>query len=93
MFIGLQVSRLHTDLGRSPLDIDQHRLASTVRQFFLSGAVPHETVEDYPGVFYWAMVGAYLAAFLPALMASATPDFASLPMPHRRGRAATLAGH
>lgn len=81
VFIGLQVSRLHTDLGRSPLDIDQHRLANTVRQFFLTGEIPHETVEDYPGVFYWFMVGAYLAAFLPALMTGATADFAGLPMP------------
>jgi hypothetical protein len=81
MFVGLQVSRLHADLGRSPLDIDQHRLANTVRQFFLTGEIPHETVEDYPGVFYWVMVGAYLAVFLPALMTGAAADFAELTMP------------
>lgn len=75
----LQASGLWEDIGRTPLDIDENRLATTVRAFFQSGEIPHRTVEDYPGIFYWLVVASYVPAFLIALSTGATTSFGALP--------------
>jgi hypothetical protein len=49
------------DLGHTPLDIDESRLASSVKHFFDTGQLEHLTVEHYPGVVFWLFT---LASFL-----------------------------
>ena len=46
---------LGSDLGHVPLDIDEGRLATSVRHFFLKGEILHETVEHYPGLVFWML--------------------------------------
>jgi 4-amino-4-deoxy-L-arabinose transferase-like glycosyltransferase len=64
----VRLPSLGSDLGHVPLDIDEARLASSVRHFFLKGEIRHETVEHYPGVVFWLLTAASLFAYLRALM-------------------------
>jgi 4-amino-4-deoxy-L-arabinose transferase-like glycosyltransferase len=41
------------DLGHTPLDIDENRLAASVKHFFDTGGIDHRTVEHYPGAVFW----------------------------------------
>ena len=59
---------LGSDLGHVPLDIDEGRLATSVRHFFLKGELLHETVEHYPGLVFWILTASSLFAYLRALM-------------------------
>jgi 4-amino-4-deoxy-L-arabinose transferase-like glycosyltransferase len=52
---------LGADLGHTPLDNDESRLASSVRHFFNTGQLEHLTVEHYPGAVFWLFT---LASFL-----------------------------
>ena len=52
---------LDGDLGHTPLDIDESRLASSVKHFFDTGQLEHLTVEHYPGAVFWLFT---LASFL-----------------------------
>jgi 4-amino-4-deoxy-L-arabinose transferase-like glycosyltransferase len=49
------------DLGHVPLDIDENRLAASVKHFFDTGQLEHLTVEHYPGAVFWLFT---LASFL-----------------------------
>src|SRR6266542_541454 len=49
------------DLGHTPLDIDESRLAASVKRFFDTGQLEHLTVEHYPGAVFWLFT---LASFL-----------------------------
>jgi 4-amino-4-deoxy-L-arabinose transferase-like glycosyltransferase len=62
---------LGSDLGHVPLDIDEGRLATSVRHFFLKGEILHQTVEHYPGLVFWMMTASSLLAYLRALMGGA----------------------
>ena len=53
------------DIGHVPLDIDEARLASSVRHFFVKGEILHETVEHYPGLVFWLLVAGF-AGRVPA---------------------------
>lgn len=64
----VRLPSLGSDLGHVPLDIDEARLASSVRHFFLKGEILHETVEHYPGLVFWLLSAASLLAYLRALM-------------------------
>jgi 4-amino-4-deoxy-L-arabinose transferase-like glycosyltransferase len=55
------------DLGHTPLDIDERRVAANVRQFFASGRVGHEHIEHYPGVVFWLFAASSLLSFLRGL--------------------------
>jgi hypothetical protein len=46
------------DLGHTPLDIDENRLAASVKHFFDTGAIDHRTVEHYPGAVFWLFAAA-----------------------------------
>jgi 4-amino-4-deoxy-L-arabinose transferase-like glycosyltransferase len=71
---------LGSDLGHQPLDIDEARLASSVRHFFVRGEILHETVEHYPGLVFWLMTAASLVAYLRALMSGAIPSVLEAPI-------------
>jgi 4-amino-4-deoxy-L-arabinose transferase-like glycosyltransferase len=56
-----------SDLGHTPLDIDERRVAANVRDFLLNGEVRHAHIEHYPGVVYWLFVGSSFLSFLRGL--------------------------
>jgi len=56
-----------SDLGHTPLDIDERRLAANVRQFLVSGEFHHSHIEHYPGAAYWLFVASSFLAFLRGL--------------------------
>ena len=55
------------DLGHTPLDIDENRLAGSVKHFFDTGAVDHQTVEHYPGAVFWLFAGASFVSYVRGL--------------------------
>jgi 4-amino-4-deoxy-L-arabinose transferase-like glycosyltransferase len=55
------------DLGHSPLDIDEDRLAGNVKHFFVTGELRHDTVEHYPGLVFWMFSGAEFLSYLRGL--------------------------
>jgi len=57
-----------SDLGHTPLDIDEDRLAGNVKHFFATGEVVHTTVEHYPGLAFWIFTGSSFLAYLSALL-------------------------
>lgn len=46
------------DIGHTPLDIDENRLAASVKHFFDTGTLDHRTVEHYPGAVFWLFAAA-----------------------------------
>ena len=58
---------LGADLGHTPLDIDESRLASSVKHFFDTGQLEHLTVEHYPGAVFWLFAFASFLHYLRAL--------------------------
>jgi 4-amino-4-deoxy-L-arabinose transferase-like glycosyltransferase len=78
--IVLRLPSIGADLGHQPIDIDEHRLASNVKQFFVTGDIGHRTVEHYPGAFFWAVTGASLLLYLHGLMEGAFYTIRSMPL-------------
>jgi 4-amino-4-deoxy-L-arabinose transferase-like glycosyltransferase len=58
---------LSSELGHTPLDIDEHRLAANVAHFFATGELLHDTVEHYPGAVFWLFSAASFFGFLHSL--------------------------
>jgi 4-amino-4-deoxy-L-arabinose transferase-like glycosyltransferase len=58
---------LSSELGHTPLDIDEHRLAANVAHFFATGELLHDTVEHYPGAVFWLFSAASFLGFLYSL--------------------------
>jgi 4-amino-4-deoxy-L-arabinose transferase-like glycosyltransferase len=59
--LALRLPGLSNELGHTPIDMDESRLASNVQHFFVTGELRHETVEHYPGAVFWLFVaGAFL---------------------------------
>ena len=71
---------LGSDIGHVPLDIDEARLASSVRHFFVKGEILHETVEHYPGLVYWLLVAGSLIEYLRALTSGAIRSILEAPI-------------
>ncbi len=76
----VRVPGFASDLGQSPLDVDEQRVAASVRQFFVSGVPRHEHIEQYPGAVYWLFAGSSFAAFLGGLTGGTTPTVARMPV-------------
>jgi 4-amino-4-deoxy-L-arabinose transferase-like glycosyltransferase len=55
------------DLGHTPLDIDENRLAASVKHFFDTGAIDHRTVEHYPGAVFWLFAAASFVHYVRGL--------------------------
>lgn len=76
----VRVPGLAADLGHQPLDIDEHRVAANVKQFFVTGEIGHRTVEHYPGVLFWMLTGTSLLMFLHGLMDGAFASVRGMPI-------------
>ena len=76
----IRLPSIGADLGHQPIDIDEHRLASNVKQFFVTGEIGHRTVEHYPGAFFWALTGASLLMYLHGLMEGTFYTIRSMPL-------------
>ena len=69
-----------SDLGRAPLDIDEHRFAASVKHFFVTGELQHATVEHYPGAVFWLFSAASFLNFLRGLTHGMTTPVSDLPV-------------
>src|SRR6188472_4707776 len=67
----VRLPSIGADFGHQPPDIDGHRLASSIRHYFLTGQIEHRTVEHYPGLVFWGMSASALALFFWTLMTGA----------------------
>jgi 4-amino-4-deoxy-L-arabinose transferase-like glycosyltransferase len=65
--VAVRLPGFASDLGHTPLDIDEERLAANVRHYFLTGEVRHEHIEHYPGAVFWLFAASSLLVFLRAL--------------------------
>jgi 4-amino-4-deoxy-L-arabinose transferase-like glycosyltransferase len=66
--LAARVTGLGADLGHQPPDIDGHRLAASIRNYFVTGDIEYRTVEHYPGIVFWAMSASALVTFVWGLM-------------------------
>ena len=76
----IRLPSIGADLGHQPIDIDEHRLATNVKQFFVTGEIGHRTVEHYPGAFFWALTGASLLMYLHGLMEGTFHTIRGMPL-------------
>lgn len=76
----IRMVSIGADLGHQPLDIDEHRVASNVRQFFVEGKVGYHTVEHYPGILFWLLTGSSLLVYLHGLMDGAFASVLGMPL-------------
>jgi 4-amino-4-deoxy-L-arabinose transferase-like glycosyltransferase len=76
----VRLPSIAADLGRQPLDIDEHRLSASLKHFFVTGTIDHLTVEHYPGVVFWAMAAASMLAYLGGLMSGAFVSIQGMPV-------------
>jgi len=67
----VRLPSIGADLGHQPPDIDGHRLAASIRHYFLTGSIEYRTVEHYPGIVFWAMSASSLGLFMWGLMRGA----------------------
>ena len=63
----IRLAGFGADLGHQPFDIDEHRLASNVKHYFVTGELRHTTVEHYPGLVFWLFSGASFVGFVAGL--------------------------
>ncbi len=68
------------DLGHVALQIDENRLNQSVLNLFRTGDINYRTVEHYPGVHYWLLVGTYLLAYVWGLMSDVATTLARMPV-------------
>jgi hypothetical protein len=76
----MRMTSIGADLGHQPLDIDEHRVASNVKQFFVEGKVGYHTVEHYPGILFWLLTGSSLLVYLHGLMDGAFASVRGMPL-------------
>ena len=62
--IAVRLAGINTELGHTPLDMDEQRFAENVRHFFATGELAHETVEHYPGAVFWMFAAASFLGYL-----------------------------
>jgi 4-amino-4-deoxy-L-arabinose transferase-like glycosyltransferase len=67
----VRLPSIGADFGHQPPDIDGHRLADSIRHYFLTGEIEHRTVEHYPGLVFWGMSASALILFFWKLMTGA----------------------
>jgi len=66
--LALRLWGINRDLGHIALGIDENRLNASVLHLFQTGEIEYRTVEHYPGIHYWMLVGTYLLAYIRGLM-------------------------
>ncbi|HEX5473707.1 MAG TPA: glycosyltransferase family 39 protein [Vicinamibacterales bacterium] len=75
-----RVPGLNGELGHQPLDVDENRLATNVKQFFVKGDLNHDTVEHYPGAVFWMFSGASFIGYMHQLTSGAVVQPAHIPV-------------
>jgi hypothetical protein len=75
----MRLSGIRSDLGHTPLDVDENRLAGTVLTFFRTGQIDHSTTENYPGITFWLLAGADLFVYLAALTRGGASSLNAVP--------------
>jgi len=80
--LALRMFGIARDLGHVPLDIDENRLNASVLHLFRTGDIDYETVEHYPGIHYWTLVGTYVVAYLWGLMSDVATALGRMPAEH-----------
>jgi 4-amino-4-deoxy-L-arabinose transferase-like glycosyltransferase len=75
----MRLSGISGDLGHTPVDVDENRLARSVLSFFRTGQIDHSTTENYPGIAFWLLAGSDLFVYLTALTQGAARDLNSVP--------------
>jgi 4-amino-4-deoxy-L-arabinose transferase-like glycosyltransferase len=78
--LAVRIPGFDSDLGHVPIDIDENRFASNVKDFFVTGQVGHETVEHYPGVVFWMFSGASFLSFLRGVVGGNVAEPRLLPV-------------
>jgi 4-amino-4-deoxy-L-arabinose transferase-like glycosyltransferase len=76
----IRVPAIGRDLWHVPLDIDEHRLAASVKHFFVTGAIDHQTVEHYPGLVFWIVTASSFVAYMRALTGGVIRDISQMPL-------------
>jgi hypothetical protein len=76
----VRLPRYAIDIGRTPLDIDENRLAANVQHYFLTGEVRHTHIEHYPGIVFWFFAASSLLTYLRALTSNAIVWVDQLPV-------------
>jgi len=67
-------------IGHQPLDMDEERLASNVKHYFVTGQIEHAQIEQYPGVVFWVFSAASFQSYLHELTRGRTRTPADLPL-------------
>ena len=78
--VAVRLPHLNGELGHTPIDIDENRLAENVRHFFATGELVHTTVEHYPGAVFWLFSAASFAGYMRLLSAGRPIPAALLPV-------------
>ncbi len=78
--VWIRLAGVDVDLGHSPVDGDESRVATNVLHFFQTGEVNHGTVEDYPGILFWILTASSLFVYLTALMQGTVHYIANAPL-------------
>ena len=65
--VAVRLPGFASDLGHTPLDIDEQRVSANVRHYFLTGEVRHTHIEHYPGAVFWLFSASSLLFFVRAL--------------------------
>jgi 4-amino-4-deoxy-L-arabinose transferase-like glycosyltransferase len=76
----VRLPAIGADLGHTPLDIDEERLAGNVRHFFETGELVHTTVEHYPGLAFWIFAGSSFLAYLSGLVLGSASHVHRMPV-------------
>ena len=80
MALAVRLAGFASDLGHAPLDIDEHRFASTVKHFFVTGELLHDTVEHYPGMVFWLFSVASFLSYLRGLVGGTATAVDAVPV-------------
>lgn len=75
----IRFAALTQDLGHVGVGIDENRLNTSILHFLRTAEIDHRTVEHYPGVHYWLLVGTYVLAFVRGLMDGVADNLARMP--------------
>lgn len=67
--LAIRLPRLNSELGHTPLDIDEERLAENIRHFFATGQLVHTQIEQYPGLVFWLFAAAAFIGYTRLLSA------------------------
>jgi hypothetical protein len=78
--LAVRLPRFSSDLGHVPLDIDEYRLAASVKHFFDTGQLEHLTVEHYPGAVFWLFTLASFLHYLRNLVSGIEAPASQLPI-------------